>query len=119
MVPGSGGLQTLIERGDAMELNHDLLPNLRNLKPAFADPDYDPGNRYSVPKDYGITSFWWRAEAVKEDPRTMEEAFALLSTLKGANGELHREPERDDQRRARGDRRVDQRHRRRRTRSRA
>ena len=51
-----------------MELNHDLLPNLRNLKPAFADPDYDPGNRYSVPKDYGITSFWWRAEAVQGGP---------------------------------------------------
>ena len=80
VVPGSGGLKTLMERGDAMELNHDLLPNLRHLKPAFADPEYDPGNRFSVPKDYGITSFWWRAEAVKEDPRTMEEAFALLSS---------------------------------------
>jgi spermidine/putrescine transport system substrate-binding protein len=84
VVPGSGGLQTMVGRGDAMELNHDLLPNLRHLKPAFADPRYDPGNRHSVPKDYGITSFWWRAEAVKEDPRTLEECFALLKTMKGA-----------------------------------
>jgi spermidine/putrescine transport system substrate-binding protein len=84
VVPGTGGLRTMIERGNALELNRDLLPNLRNLKPAFADPDYDRGNRYSIPKDYGITSFWWRAEVVKEDPRTMEEAFALLRTLKGA-----------------------------------
>jgi spermidine/putrescine transport system substrate-binding protein len=84
VVPGSGGLQTMIGRGDALELNHDLIPNLRNLKPAFADPRYDPGNRHSVPKDYGITSFWWRADAVKEEPHTLEEAFALLRTLKGA-----------------------------------
>jgi spermidine/putrescine transport system substrate-binding protein len=84
VVPGSGGLQTMIGRGDAMELNHDLLPNLRHLEPAFADPKYDPGNRHSVPKDYGITSFWWRAGAVQEDPRTLEECFALLKTLEHA-----------------------------------
>jgi spermidine/putrescine transport system substrate-binding protein len=85
VVPGSGGLQTMVKRGDAMALNHDLLPNLRHLKPAFSDPDYDPGNAHSVPKDYGITSFWWRAEAVKEEPQTFEECFALLPKLKGAS----------------------------------
>jgi spermidine/putrescine transport system substrate-binding protein len=84
VVPGSGRLQTMIQRGTAMALNHDLLPNLRHLKPAFADPRYDPGNRHSVPKDYGITSFWWRTAAVKEEPRTFAECFALLPRLKGA-----------------------------------
>ena len=63
-----------------MPLTHELIPNMKNISPAFTESDYDPGNKYSVPKDYGITSFYWLTDKVSENPTTLAEAFDLLKT---------------------------------------
>ncbi|PSL36946.1 spermidine/putrescine transport system substrate-binding protein [Labedella gwakjiensis] len=39
------------------ELDHSKLPNMENLDPAYIDQEFDPGNKYSVPKDWGSTGF--------------------------------------------------------------
>ena len=65
-----------------MPLTHELIPNIKNLTPAFTQVDYDPGNKYSVPKDYGITSFYWLTDKVSESPTTIAECFELLKTPK-------------------------------------
>ena len=85
VVPGGGGLATMVGRGEALALDHERIPNLRHLSPQFADPEYDPGNRHSVPKDYGITSFWWRAGVVDPEPRTIADCFDALPRLRGAS----------------------------------
>ena len=36
------------------ELDHDHIPNLANIDPAFLDLPNDPGNRYSVPYDLSL-----------------------------------------------------------------
>jgi spermidine/putrescine transport system substrate-binding protein len=55
LVPTDYAVTALIARGQLLELDHSLIPNLRNLKPAFRDPSFDPGNRYSVAYAFGPT----------------------------------------------------------------
>jgi spermidine/putrescine transport system substrate-binding protein len=82
-VPSQQGLPQMIQQGLIRPLDHSLLPNLVNLAPAFRQTSYDPGNKYSITKDWGITSFYWRADIVKEDPKTLMEAFDILPKYKG------------------------------------
>ena len=81
VVPTGYAVKTMIDKGQALKLNSDLIPNLKNLQKKFTETDYDPGNVYSVPKDYGVTSFYWRTDVVKDDPKTMAEAFEVLKSL--------------------------------------
>ena len=68
----------MADLGLIMPLTHELIPNMSNISPAFTQTDYDPGNKFSVPKDYGITSFYWLTEKVSDKPTTIAECFELL-----------------------------------------
>jgi spermidine/putrescine transport system substrate-binding protein len=80
IAPSNNAVKTMADLGLIMPLTHDLIPNMKNISPAFTQSDYDPGNKYSVPKDYGITSFYWLTEKVDANPTTLAEAFELLKT---------------------------------------
>jgi spermidine/putrescine transport system substrate-binding protein len=80
--PTGYAVKTMADLGLIMPLTHELIPNIKNLQPAFTKTDYDPGNKYSVPKDYGITSFYWMTDKVSEQPKTIAECFELLKTPK-------------------------------------
>ena len=80
--PTGYAVKTMADLELIMPLTHELIPNLKNLSPAFTETTYDPGNKYSVPKDYGITSFYWLTEKVSESPKTIAECFELLKTPK-------------------------------------
>jgi spermidine/putrescine-binding protein len=80
IAPSNNAVKTMADLGLIMPLTHELLPNMKNISPAFTQSDYDPGNKYSVPKDYGITSFFWLTDRVSESPTTLAEAFELLKT---------------------------------------
>jgi spermidine/putrescine transport system substrate-binding protein len=82
IAPTGYAVKTMADLGLIMPLTHELIPNLKNLSPAFTKTDYDPGNKYSVPKDYGITSFYWLTEKVSEQPKTIAECFDLLKDPK-------------------------------------
>jgi spermidine/putrescine transport system substrate-binding protein len=82
-VPSQQGLPQMIEQGLIRPLDHSLIPNLANLEPAFRQTSYDPGNKYSITKDWGMTSFYWREDVVKEDPQTLLEVFDLIPKYKG------------------------------------
>lgn len=82
VAPTGYAVKTMIDQGLALKLNRALIPNLKNLQPAFTQLEFDPGNAYSVPKDYGITSFYWLTDKVSETPATIKEAFELLKTPK-------------------------------------
>jgi spermidine/putrescine transport system substrate-binding protein len=81
VVPTGYAVKTMMDKGEALALDHSLLPNLKNLQPKFTKTEYDPGNKYSVPKDYGVTSFWWRTAVVKDKPTTLKESFDVLKSL--------------------------------------
>jgi spermidine/putrescine transport system substrate-binding protein len=76
--PTGYAVKTMADLGLIMPLTHELIPNLKNLQPTFTKTDYDPGNKYSVPKDYGITSFYWLTDKVSDNPKTIAECFELL-----------------------------------------
>jgi spermidine/putrescine-binding protein len=80
IAPSNNAVKTMADLGLIMPLTHELIPNMKNISPAFTQSDYDPGNKYSVPKDYGITSFYWLTESVDASPTTLAEAFELLKT---------------------------------------
>ena len=58
------------------------IPNLKNLEDAFTKVEYDPGNKYSVPKDYGITRLLLGTDIVTEQPTTMKDGVRACSTPK-------------------------------------
>lgn len=41
-----------------MPLNKHLIPNFKNLDKTFLDQDYDPGNRFSLPLQWGATGIF-------------------------------------------------------------
>jgi spermidine/putrescine-binding protein len=93
VVPGGSGLQQLRDRNLAQELNHALLPNLRNVLPQFDGQGYDQGNRFSVPKDYGITSFMWRPAVIRTAPTTLMDGFDAIKANPRAQVNLIESPD--------------------------
>ncbi|WP_158843168.1 polyamine ABC transporter substrate-binding protein [Saccharothrix deserti] len=55
VVPSDNFLRRFLRSGLLSPLDHDLLPNLKNLAERFTEADYDPGNQYSVPWAWGTT----------------------------------------------------------------
>jgi spermidine/putrescine transport system substrate-binding protein len=78
IAPSNNAVKTMADLGLIMPLTHELIPNLKNVQAAFTETDFDPGNKYSVPKDYGITSFFWVTDKVDASPTTLADAFELL-----------------------------------------
>jgi spermidine/putrescine-binding protein len=85
IVPSGSFVVELVEKNLARPLDHSLIPNLKNLKEQFTKNRFDPGNKYSVTKDYGITTFYYRKDVVKEPPDTLLGWFELLPKMKGKN----------------------------------
>jgi spermidine/putrescine transport system substrate-binding protein len=80
--PTGYAVKTMADLGLIMPLTHELIPNIKNITPAFTQTDFDPGNKFSVPKDFGITSFYWLTDKVSDSPKTIGECFELLKTPK-------------------------------------
>ena len=84
VAPTGYAVKTMVEQDLAMPLDRALIPNLKNIEDTFTKSEFDPGNKYSVPKDYGVTSFFWRTDVVKENPTSLAECFELLKKYKDA-----------------------------------
>ncbi len=65
--PASTDIGPLSRDGVISALDHSLLPNLKNLGPTWVDPDYDKGNKFSVPNYWWTTGIAWNPAKVKED----------------------------------------------------
>jgi spermidine/putrescine transport system substrate-binding protein len=83
VVPSASYVPECIQKGLLMPLDHSLIPNLKNLEESFTKLKYDPGNKYSITKDYGITSFYYRTDVVKDPPTTIVDWFKVLPKYKG------------------------------------
>jgi spermidine/putrescine transport system substrate-binding protein len=66
LVPTGNAVETLIASGALRGLDKTKLPNFRNIKPEFANPWYDAGNKYSMPYAYSITLIGYNNEKMKE-----------------------------------------------------
>ncbi len=61
-------------------LNHDYIPNIKNLWPAMQDPYYDLGSQYTVPYTIYHTGMAWRTDIVPmevEDVQAMSNPYEI------------------------------------------
>ena len=93
VVPTGYMIETMIQGNILEELDHSEIPNLANVDPAFLDLPFDPGNRFSVPKDYGTTGYGYRSDLVKEEMASWEDFFSLASKYSGRYTVLDSAPE--------------------------
>jgi spermidine/putrescine transport system substrate-binding protein len=67
-------LTEMIQRGYAIALDHSLTPNFNeNAGPSIKDPAYDPGNKYTMAWQSGMTGIAWNSKYVKEPPTSFED----------------------------------------------
>ena len=92
VVPTGYMVQIMIAKNLLYPIDHDLLPNYKNIDARFTQSGYDTGNRYSVPKDWGTTGFGFRKDKISEPMSTWKDFFGLapkysgkISVLDGAN----------------------------------
>jgi spermidine/putrescine transport system substrate-binding protein len=52
-------------------LNHDYLPNIKNLWPVMQDPYYDEGSQYTLPYTIYHTGMCWRTDIVPVEPEDL------------------------------------------------
>jgi spermidine/putrescine-binding protein len=64
VVPTSWFVPTYLKLGLIEPLPQDLIPNLTNLDREFVKTDYDPGNRYTVPWQWGTTGIGYNRAKV-------------------------------------------------------
>ena len=77
LVVPSDYMVTLL-RKDGLLLPIDLsrIPNLKHLAARFRDPIYDPGHRFSVPYQWGITGIGYNTRGVMPLPTRWADLFA-------------------------------------------
>jgi spermidine/putrescine transport system substrate-binding protein len=86
-------VQIMGGEGLLYELDKSKLPNLANVESRFLDLPFDPGNKYSVPKDYGTTGFGYRSDLVDEEMKSWEDFYRLASKYSGRYTVLDSPPE--------------------------
>jgi spermidine/putrescine transport system substrate-binding protein len=93
VVPTGYMVEIMIAEGLLMELDHTKLPNLASIDPSFADLPFDPGNRFSIPKDFGTTGYGYRTDLVDEEMSSWEDFFSLAEKYSGRYTVLDSPPE--------------------------
>ena len=69
--------------GLASTLDHDMIPNLKNLYPEAAKLSYDMGNNISVPYAWGTTGLCYRSDLVSGTPDSWDDLLKPADALKG------------------------------------
>ncbi|MEK7792497.1 MAG: spermidine/putrescine ABC transporter substrate-binding protein [Pseudomonadota bacterium] len=66
IVPTGNAMDTLIRQGVLIPLDKTLLPNLKNIHPAYLKTIFDPANQYSVPYAYTLTLLGFNSNKMRE-----------------------------------------------------
>ncbi len=66
IVPTGNAVEALIRQHALRPLDKSMLPNFKNLDPAYLNTWFDPGNKYSVPYAYTITLIGYNDEKIRE-----------------------------------------------------
>lgn len=76
ILPSAYFVDRMQKQGMLQALDHQQLPNLKNLDQRFVNNDYDPGNRYSVPIIWGATGIFFNSHIVSSPPTTWKQLWA-------------------------------------------
>lgn len=83
VVPGDYMVAVMIEEGLLAEINAAEMENFKNVDPKWVDVYWDPGRKYSVPYQWGTTSFTVDSEVYDGDINTLGILFDTPEPLKG------------------------------------
>jgi spermidine/putrescine transport system substrate-binding protein len=70
--PSDYMVRQMLEKDLLMELDPDRISGLKHLMPQFQNPEYDPGNRHSVPVSWGTTGLIYNSKKLKQPPEDWE-----------------------------------------------
>ena len=76
VVPTGAYIPQLAAAGLLQELDKSRIPNFANLDPAYADQTWDPGNKYSVCKNWGSTGWIYDTSVVTTEIKTWSDFIA-------------------------------------------
>lgn len=83
VVPGDYMVAIMVEEGLLAEINASEMENFKNMDPNWVDVYWDPGRKYSVPYQWGTTSFTVDSEVYSGDINTLGLIFDAPEELKG------------------------------------
>ncbi|MGZ4155360.1 MAG: polyamine ABC transporter substrate-binding protein [Actinomycetota bacterium] len=70
-------LPAMIRLGYLIELDHDLLPTFEaNVAPKYTEAPYDPGNKFSVPYQSGITGIGYDIDQTGREITSLQDLFS-------------------------------------------
>ncbi len=75
VVPSDFIVPVLINLKLLQPLDKGKIPNLKNLDPKFANPPFDPGNRYTVGYLWGTVGLMYRTDIFKTPPASWNVLF--------------------------------------------
>jgi spermidine/putrescine transport system substrate-binding protein len=83
VVPTGVFIPQMVQKGLLRKLDKSKIPNFANLEEAFLDQPWDPGNEYSVVKDWGSTGYLWDSKGLKDDIKTWADFFEAAKKVSG------------------------------------
>lgn len=94
-VPSDYIIPALIKNNLVAPLRHENIPNIKNIDPKFASREYDPGNKYTVPYQWGTVGLYVRKgkdDKIDEtwgllfDPKKSMGSFLMIDDTRGCIG---------------------------------
>ena len=76
-------VEALKNLGLVAELDHAMIPNMKNLYPEAMKLEYDPGNAVSLPYAWGTTGLCYRSDMVSGTPDSWMDLLKPSDALKG------------------------------------
>jgi putrescine transport system substrate-binding protein len=83
IVPTNNFIPTYLNLGLIEPLRQDLMPNLTNLDREFVETDYDPGNRYTIPYQWGTTGIGFNQQRAGEEVDSWSAVFEPSEAMAG------------------------------------
>lgn len=83
IVPSDNQVPVMLEENLLLALEHERIPNIANIDPAFLNPAFDPSNKFSIPKTWGASGFMWRSDILGEGHSSWADFVTLAKENSG------------------------------------
>lgn len=80
VVPTGPYIPQMVREGLLDEIDLGRIPNFKNLDAPYVDQVFDPGNKYSVCKNWGTTGWIYDTTVVKTDIQTWADFIKVVQT---------------------------------------
>jgi spermidine/putrescine transport system substrate-binding protein len=87
IVPTGGYVPEMVSKGLMLALDKSKIPNFKNLDPKLLNFPWDPGNKYTIPKDFGTTGYIYDKTIITKKLSTWKD-FADAAALPQVSGRV-------------------------------